>query len=144
MSKLKNCPFCGGDAEPLKVGTSGSSQLWAIMCGDCGARGERTPDKNWAITTWNNQIGTIKLILKKQKSPLTRQSQTDQLKITSSPSIPQKRTLLEMLCDADRATTVPVFAEVRNYVRVCDLEGGDADVLRSWKSQTNAILLMRS
>lgn len=55
MDGLKPCPFCDGEAEVERVGTSGSSHAYAAVCEDCGARAERTPDKQGATTAWNRR-----------------------------------------------------------------------------------------
>jgi hypothetical protein len=57
----------------------------------------------------------------KQKDPQALQCQTGHEKITSKTIIPQKSTLLGRFCDGDLIGTERIYAEVRNYVRVCDL-----------------------
>jgi hypothetical protein len=50
-AKLRDCPFCGGEAEIERMGTGRASMV--IGCTDCGCRletGETWIDKN---SQWN-------------------------------------------------------------------------------------------
>jgi len=58
MSKLKSCPFCGGEARVSIGGDSGGSNGW-VTCNDCEADGPcigfDKPEKE-AVDAWNNRV----------------------------------------------------------------------------------------
>jgi len=86
------------------------------------------------------------LVQDNEKGPQVLEHQTDHEEITIAPSIPQNRTLLEMLCDADKATTSGVFGVGRHYVRICNLVniGGYLDLRRNDQCRQYACAVVRS
>lgn len=56
--KLKNCPFCGDEADLLDYGLSGARKV--VQCSDCGARTRAFDPKvkrgENAIDAWNSRV----------------------------------------------------------------------------------------
>lgn len=55
MDKLRECPFCGGEAiirDNKLVCT-----IWIVGCSKCGADGGLRTDKEEAIKAWNTRVG---------------------------------------------------------------------------------------
>lgn len=66
MTKLKRCPFCGGEAgieqcEDITYNAKGKSRIYpytAIYCVDCGARIEEQ-DEEELVDMWNTRTPEI-------------------------------------------------------------------------------------
>lgn len=56
-----------------------------------------------------------------EKSPPSSAKLNGPQENSLDPSISQKQTLLEVLCDGDKAVTDCDISEVRAFIRVCDL-----------------------
>jgi Lar family restriction alleviation protein len=54
-TKLKPCPFCGGEAimRDNKLGCT----IWIVGCRKCGADAGFRTDKEEAIKAWNTRVG---------------------------------------------------------------------------------------
>lgn len=52
MSKLKKCPFCGGDADYVRKGTARVSNI--VSCNECGVSVECGATFNFH-RTWNSR-----------------------------------------------------------------------------------------
>lgn len=53
MIKLRPCPFCGGQAEPIRIGDRRCSTI--IGCADCGCRHESCDEGPRAGVSWNRR-----------------------------------------------------------------------------------------
>jgi Lar family restriction alleviation protein len=57
MTKIKDCPFCGGKAEIDDVYNEHSDmQFWKVSCNDCWASTYQQITKVGAIEQWNKRI----------------------------------------------------------------------------------------
>lgn len=54
FQKLRECPFCGGEAEGHKYTSFGMEPYFVIMC-RCGARINKSSDGEKAIEAWNTR-----------------------------------------------------------------------------------------
>ena len=53
MSEIKNCPFCGGEAE---IGApSGFENAYIVICSLCGVKTRFFRDSGGAIAAWNRR-----------------------------------------------------------------------------------------
>lgn len=62
MTKLKKCPFCGGEAEMRRYGLNKKSMLYTPHCknGYChGYAGRAYESKKLAISMWNTRTPEI-------------------------------------------------------------------------------------
>ena len=62
MTKLKRCPFCGGEAEIIRYGLNKKSMLYTPHCKNeyCeGYAGRAYESKKLAISMWNTRTPEI-------------------------------------------------------------------------------------
>lgn len=52
VEKLKDCPFCGGQAEIIKTEFEGE-RVYSVSCEDCNATTGASSDKGFVIEVWN-------------------------------------------------------------------------------------------
>ena len=52
---LRECPFCGGEAEMLTAESMNGGYLFGIMCNDCRSRGDVYDTEAEAIAAWNSR-----------------------------------------------------------------------------------------
>jgi len=58
-SKLRSCPFCGGEHLSVeKISYSVDGAAYRVEC-DCGARGPWSDTKEQAIEIWNKRAQTV-------------------------------------------------------------------------------------
>ena len=50
MNKLRECPFCGGEADTMEVVMGG----WCVIC-SCGCRLDSFDTEEEAINAWNKR-----------------------------------------------------------------------------------------
>ena len=56
MSKLLKCPFCGGEAEFVKMGIAKDIPLGFVRCTECGIRlRQENYTEDFARDEWNNR-----------------------------------------------------------------------------------------
>ena len=55
---LRECPFCGGEAEMLTAESMNGGYLFGIMCNDCRSRGDVYDTEAEAIAAWNTRTAT--------------------------------------------------------------------------------------
>jgi len=69
MTKLKPCPFCGGEAE-LSSGKFDGKETSYVLCTKCGSRGEffsvspKYASAERAIEAWNRRTGDTEALRK--------------------------------------------------------------------------------
>lgn len=54
MTKLKPCPFCGGEADVINA-ECGQGEIYAIQCGKCQAKIGWFDEVKEAIEVWNTR-----------------------------------------------------------------------------------------
>lgn len=52
---LRECPFCGGEAETLTAESMHGGYLFGVMCSDCRSRGDVYTTEAEAIAAWNSR-----------------------------------------------------------------------------------------
>lgn len=52
-TKLKPCPFCGGEAETIE--NNHYTDVWSVMCKNCFAESDRYHTEESAIEAWNTR-----------------------------------------------------------------------------------------
>jgi len=55
MSELKNCPFCGGEAKVLSVGSKDHTDWFKSECKGCEVSTNWYPAKSMLIKQWNTR-----------------------------------------------------------------------------------------
>ena len=53
MSKLKCCPFCGGEAKTVE--NNHYTDVWSVMCKNCFSESDRYHTEELAIEKWNRR-----------------------------------------------------------------------------------------
>ena len=57
MTKLKPCPFCGGEGVMQKHVFVGYSSTWGVVCGDCWAEIKQVySSEQEAVEAWNRRV----------------------------------------------------------------------------------------
>lgn len=58
---LRECPFCGGEAETLTAEYKHGGYVFCIMCNDCCSRGDAYDNEAEAVAAWNTRAerGTL-------------------------------------------------------------------------------------
>lgn len=63
MTKLKPCPFCGGEAHHMRQGVvvmcreaaDGDPFTWSVECKKCGVRTKEYPKRQSSTRAWNRR-----------------------------------------------------------------------------------------
>lgn len=56
MSRIKQCPFCGGNAKLIVVYEDIMQNYYGVKCIDCGTFVETFNTQTQAINFWNNRV----------------------------------------------------------------------------------------
>lgn len=96
MSELKCCPFCGGEAEFVKMGIAKDIPLGFVRCTECGIRlRQENCTEDFARNEWNRRILVDNIVenivtsLESEKTVFlgTRTEQTDTILIDDAINI---------------------------------------------------------
>lgn len=77
IKKLKECPFCGGEAI---LDDNGDGYYW-VKCGTCECVMDGKNNKQEAIKEWNTRIKVVKKTIKKHTEELIIPAKTEEIDI---------------------------------------------------------------